>query len=441
MSTDTACSSSLVSTHLAHTALYNFECGAAMAAGTNIMLLADTTAAICQLQALSPVGRCKTFDASADGYGRGEGFTVAILNRRQRENALSSSSPVAILLSSVVNQGGRSSGLTAPNGPAQSALIRTALTAGPAIDPSQIGVVSIHGTGTPLGDPIEVGALAQALPRGRSGIAVISNKSCFGHTEGAAGLTGLLAAVGPLRHGALPGIMHLREMNPYVTSALADWTKKRGGFGAGAAAPRQRAPAPVLSGDSSMLTGTSSFGMSGVNAHAIFASAAAVVEKASKSPIRLAWKLQRMFTMPPAHALMKTTLLPRNTIGSGVAHFSCDLSDASLTYLWEHQINSRECLPPSALLEMAAGARMVLLGDGALNMACMADNVMSAALALADDRKSIPIVNWNVQLAVGAMQVAAGGLLLYSAQVCSMVEMKNGKNSDSEINNALKVSC
>lgn len=426
ISTDTACSSSLVSTHLAHSALHNYECGAAMAAGTNIMLLADTTAAICQLQALSPVGRCKTFDASADGYGRGEGFTVAIL-QRQGERSGTTSYPVAVLLSSAVNQGGRSSGLTAPNGPAQSALIRAALNSGGSpIDPSQLGVVSIHGTGTPLGDPIEVGALAQALPRGHSSIAVISNKSCFGHTEGAAGLTGLLAAVGPLQHAALPAIMHLRDINPYVTSALADWTRQRGGRNAGAAAPRQRGPAPILAGRSSMLTGTSSFGMSGVNAHAIFASAAATSRQTTSGTdshsLPLAWKLQRMFTLAPAHALVKATFFPVG--GRGTAQFTCELSDASLTYLWDHQVNGTSCLPPAALLEMVAGARLVVLGDGATPRACIADSAISAGLALESTKVAVSI-DCQVELATGAVQVAAGNRLLCSAQLLTVLEIEN----------------
>jgi acyl transferase domain-containing protein/acyl carrier protein len=265
VSTDTACSSSLVATHLAAGALRGGECGAAVAGGANVMLLADTTSAICQLQALSPVGRCKTFDASADGYGRGEGVAVLVLRRAGAGGA----GACAVIRGSAVNQGGRSSGLTAPNGPAQTALVRAALAASGA-DAALLAVLSVHGTGTPLGDPIEVGALSNALPGGAQGadpLTLVSNKACYGHTEGTAGITGLLAALGPLQHGAVPAVMHLRTPNSYVTAALADWRRARG---APTYVPRQPAPARC-GGGAALLTGTSSFGMSGVNAHAVLA--------------------------------------------------------------------------------------------------------------------------------------------------------------------------
>jgi acyl transferase domain-containing protein len=120
MSTHTACSSSLVAMHLAHNGLHNFEADQALASGIFMVLLPGTMAGICQLQALSPVGRCQTFSAAADGYGRGEGCTVAVLQRRCGDG-----DPVAVVCGTGVNQDGRSSSLTAPNGPAQTALIRS----------------------------------------------------------------------------------------------------------------------------------------------------------------------------------------------------------------------------------------------------------------------------------------------------------------------------
>jgi 3-oxoacyl-(acyl-carrier-protein) synthase/acyl carrier protein len=425
ISTDTACSSSLVSTHLAHTALHNYECASAMAAGTNAMLLADTTAAICQLQALSPVGRCKTFDASADGYGRGEGFAVVILQRQEISNPdFSKQEPAALIVSSAVNQGGRSSGLTAPNGPAQTALVRTAMAAGQGISPAQLGVISIHGTGTPLGDPIEIGALAQALPQGHSGVAVISNKSCFGHTEGAAGLTGLLAAMGSLRQATLPGIMHLREINPYVTSALGDWARQRGGAHAGAAAPRQKAPAPVLLGDAAMLTGTSSFGMSGVNAHAILSSVSKITQLNTITTYsKAAWELQRMYTMPPAHALLHGIHL--GGIGS-IAHFICAVSkSSSLSYLWDHQIIGVSTMPPAALLELAAAARTVLLGDAAVadsKVAAIPEATIAAVLQLSVHNGS-HMISCSVDIKQGLTQISAGNQNLCSAQGAALAAL------------------
>ena len=229
------------------------ETEAAMAAGVNSMLLAATTAAICQLQALSPVGRCKTFDSTADGYGRGEGFAVAVLSHAtslpdpQAEEAGHSSAapsgPYAIICAGAVNQDGRSSGLTAPNGPSQTALVQQALVSGQ-LQASAVGTISVHGTGTPLGDPIEVGALGQGLrfrepsvgSHPRNPLELVSNKSCFGHTEGAAGLTGLLLVVGSLQNASRPPIMHLRDVNPHVGAACADWQRQ---LGLTAAVPRQ----------------------------------------------------------------------------------------------------------------------------------------------------------------------------------------------------------
>lgn len=224
-----------------------------MAAGVNAMLLAATTAAICQLQALSPVGRCKTFDSTADGYGRGEGFAVAVLSHATSAinpgseagivPAAATTGPYAIICAGAVNQDGRSSGLTAPNGPSQTALVQQALVSGQ-LQASNVGTVSVHGTGTPLGDPIEVGALGQGLRfqgdstgnHRRHPLELVSNKSCFGHTEGAAGLTGLLLAVGSLQDASRPPIMHLSNQNPYVGAAFADWQRQ---LGLTAAVPRQ----------------------------------------------------------------------------------------------------------------------------------------------------------------------------------------------------------
>ncbi|KAK9841828.1 hypothetical protein WJX81_005875 [Elliptochloris bilobata] len=173
--------------------------------------------------ALSSVGRCRTFDAAADGYGRGEGVAVMLL--RPLGLVSEGGSMPVMMAGSAVNQDGRSSALTAPNGPAQSALVRAAL-ASAAASADNVACVSVHGTGTPLGDPIEVGALRQALDpaAGAPPLALVSSKACCGHTEGAAGLTGLLLTAAALREGARPPVAHLRALNPYVATALSGAT-------------------------------------------------------------------------------------------------------------------------------------------------------------------------------------------------------------------------
>jgi hypothetical protein len=275
VSTDTACSSSLVAAHLGAKGLQAKEVQRAVAAGINLIMSPTTTVALCTLQALSPDGRCKTFDSSADGYGRGEGCIVMMLHAVTNYSYDDSTTPSEriILKSTVLNQDGRSSSLTSPNGPAQAALIRTAmhggtLTAG--YTPALLSYIAVHGTGTALGDPIEVNALSLATSdQHKNGsntwsVNLGSVKACNGHTEGAAGLSGLLLATSALCHGAALPLMHLRQVNPYVESSLMSWTNQGRPM---AMLPRQLMPCSTRLSDG--LAGTSSFGMSGVNAHAI----------------------------------------------------------------------------------------------------------------------------------------------------------------------------
>jgi acyl transferase domain-containing protein len=162
---DTACSSSLVAAHLGHRGLLDGEVGEAVAGGTNLMLSATTGLHLARLGSLSSNGRSKTFDSTADGYGRGEACVMVVIRRPGDVINGRVWPPLALMHGSAYNQDGRSSGLTAPNGPAQTALVRSALGAAGA-GPAAVGLVSLHGTGTPLGDPIEASALGQALAAG-----------------------------------------------------------------------------------------------------------------------------------------------------------------------------------------------------------------------------------------------------------------------------------
>ncbi|MBP2648991.1 MAG: hypothetical protein H6Q77_2615 [Gemmatimonadetes bacterium] len=198
---DTACSSSLVAVHLACQGLRTRECDMALAGGVNLMLLPPASLAFGKLEILSTDGRCRTFDASANGIARGEGCVLVLLKRL--EDAERDRDPIiAVIRGSSVNQDGASNGLTAPNGPAQEAVIRRALqSAGMAAE--RIGLVETHGTGTPLGDPVEVEALARTLgprrsPDHRCYLGAV--KTNIGHLEGAAGVAGLLKAALCLQH-------------------------------------------------------------------------------------------------------------------------------------------------------------------------------------------------------------------------------------------------
>ena len=223
--------------------------------------------------------------------------------------------------------------------------------------------------GTPLGDPIEVGALGQALtvhpaPAGApAGVSLGSVKACFGHTEGAAGLTGLLAALQPLALRARPAIMHLRSLNPYVSAALGEWGVRHART---AALPRQAAPwvasdpAGLVPGASpEALSGASAFGMSGVNAHALLAAApAAAAARLGARHCGLAWRRARFWPCPIVHA----GLAAAAAAAAAAIVFRMDLTAPALGFLRDHCVSRQPVLPAAALLEAAAAAAQALLG-------------------------------------------------------------------------------
>jgi microcystin synthetase protein McyG len=263
LSIDTSCSASLVALHVACRSLRSGETKIAVAGGVNAMCSPETTIALSKSHMLAPDGRCKAFDASADGFARGEGCGVLILKRLSDARA-DGDRILAVIRGSAVNQDGRSGGLTVPNGPAQEAVIRAAL-ADAAVQPGDIDYVEAHGTGTSLGDPIEVRALANALGAGRTAanpLLVGSVKTNLGHLESAAGIAGVMKVVLALRHGRIPPHLHFNTPSPHipwadfpvkVTSAETAWPNS--------GRPRR--------------AGVSSFGFSGTNAHAILEEAPA----------------------------------------------------------------------------------------------------------------------------------------------------------------------
>ena len=240
---DTACSSSLVAVHLAVQSLRTGECRLALAGGVNAILVPDASIALTRYRMLAADGRCKTFDAAADGFARGEGCGMVVLKRLA--DALADGDRVlAVIRGSAVNQDGASSGLTAPNGPAQEAVIRSAL-ADAGIATADVGYVEAHGTGTSLGDPIEVQALAASLGPGRPAerpLLIGSVKTNVGHLEAAAGIAGLIKLALCLRHGEIPPHLHLRTPNPLIPWASLPVAVPREPtpWPAGAAAGRRR---------------------------------------------------------------------------------------------------------------------------------------------------------------------------------------------------------
>lgn len=193
--------------------------------------------------------------------------------------------------------------------------------------------VAVHGTGTPLGDPIEMNALGQALSHAGTGsqhhVTIGSVKSCYGHTEGAAGLTGTLLAMQSLLNKAGAPVLHLRNMNPYVESTFADW---KSFHQLTPVIPRVSAPLPGALGE--QLSGTSSFGMSGVNAHALFAAVEAADDAISAQPQELQrerhWALAPVFYMGDM-----ASPAPRD---SSRCSIMTDLRKPGLSFLWDHQV-------------------------------------------------------------------------------------------------------
>ncbi len=254
---DTACSSSLVAIHLACQSLRSGESNLALAGGVNLILTPEMNINFSKAKMMAFDDRCKTFDAAADGYVRGEGCAIIVLKRLSDATA-NHDNILAVIRGSAVNQDGRSSGLTAPNGPSQEAVIRQALINAD-VEPQQVNYVEAHGTGTSLGDPIEVQALAAALGMGRSSgdpLMIGSVKTNFGHLEAAAGIAGLLKLVLSLQNHVIPPHLHLQKLNQYIP-----WQE------IAVTVPTERTPWQQRS--TKRIGGVSSFGFSGTNAHII----------------------------------------------------------------------------------------------------------------------------------------------------------------------------
>jgi len=252
---DTACSSSLVSVHLACQSLKNNECNMAIAGGVNLILTPEVHIGFCKMKALSPDGRCKSFDASADGLSRGEGCGIIVLKRLS--DAKKNGDPIlAIIKGSAINQDGKSNGLAAPNGLAQKNVIRKALKQAD-MKPDAVSYIEAHGSGTPLGDPIEMNALGSiyATHRNKSNpLFVGSVKANIGHLESAAGIASIIKTVLLINNHKIPPQLHFRVPNPEIAwneffvkipTNVTEWSEKI------------------------KIAGVSAFGFGGTNAHII----------------------------------------------------------------------------------------------------------------------------------------------------------------------------
>ena len=254
---DTACSASLVAVHQACQGLRNGEADVALAAGVNLILSPLWTVAISGLGMLSPRGRCRTFDAGADGIVRGEGCGVVALKRLSDARA-HGDRIWAVIRGTATNQDGRTNGITAPNGLSQQAMLRAAL-ANAGVRGSEISAVEAHGTGTILGDPIEVEALAEVLGQGdpaANPCLLGSVKTNIGHLEGAAGIAGLIKLIVSMARERWPALAHFESLNPHISAA-----------GTRFVFPREERP--WRRGAVPRRAGVSAFGFGGSNAHVV----------------------------------------------------------------------------------------------------------------------------------------------------------------------------
>ena len=388
MTIDTACSSSLVATHLAHVALGRGDAQAAVSSGVNLTLDPATGGSFARAGMLAADGRCKALDATADGYVRGEAVAVLVLGLTGPPATPSSSSsgPAALISGSAVNQDGRSSTLTAPNGPAQQECLREALRSAGA-PAGRVAVLQLHGTGTPLGDPIEVGAAQAVLlaagrrsgpgPR-RAALALAAAKSMAGHTEPAAGALGLVQLALEMAHGTRAPIHHLVAISPHVVSTLRSQglAVSRDDDGGGGGAPlasavAARATSPLVSplgASEPALGGVSAFAFQGTNAHVVSESfVGAPIGSRSRAQAG-ALRPSRVWAAAAGHALaLRAVAGPLTPAYAGgglaVALLEALLSSVPGSHagLWDHAVAGRPVVPGAAFLEVGSASGRALV--------------------------------------------------------------------------------
>jgi myxalamid-type polyketide synthase MxaE and MxaD len=317
MAIDTACSSSLVALHLACQSLWNGEAVVALAAGANLILTPALTVNFAKAGFMAPDGRCKAFDARANGYVRGEGAGVVVLKPLSRAQA-DGDRVYALVRGAAVNQDGKSNGLTAPNRPAQEAVLRDAFSRS-GVNPAHVQYVEAHGTGTSLGDPIEAQALGAVLGQGREPgrpCLIGSVKTNIGHLEAAAGIAGIIKVALSLYHREIPPSLHFQKPNPHIGMEALPLKV-------------QTTLTPWPAGPGPALAGVSSFGFGGTNAHVVMEEAP-VPAPAEPAPV----EEDRPFLLPLSarspEALLELARSWSNFLGTRSATFIDVLHSACL---------------------------------------------------------------------------------------------------------------
>lgn len=324
VSIDTACSASLVAAHLAAKNIADGTIPLSHVSGVHLQCTPTSTSYVWAASMLSPSGRCKALDSSADGYVRGEMCACLVLEGgSHREHAMEG----VILSGSAVNQDGRSSSLTAPNGPSQTNVIISALTQA-GIPAESISGLSMHGTGTALGDPIEAGAALAAYGKHlqSDGFRFMASKSWVGHGEPAAGMAGLLLAERSLAQENNVQLIHLRSVNHHVSSNIGSRRLYL---------PREQGPKPTQT--ERLFLGVSAFAFSGTNAHAIL-----VRESSYTFPRKpVLWEERRLYVVPEMHLLLNRFV----SLSHGSIRLHSIVQRANCFYMWDHQVLNKSIFP------------------------------------------------------------------------------------------------
>ncbi|WP_280272608.1 type I polyketide synthase [Nocardia wallacei] len=336
---DTACSSSLTAVHLAVRALRAGDCDAALVGGVNVIVSATSTDVTGKVLPLAPGGRCRTFDAAADGIVRAEGCGMVLLTRESLARA-ERRVPRAVIRGTATNHDGRTNGLTAPNPRAQADLLRRAVRDA-RVDPAEVVYIEAHGTGTPLGDPIEFDAIRDVYGAGTRACAVGAVKTNFGHQEAAAGIAGLIKAMLVLEHGEVPPNLHLRQVNPEISLT-----------GTRLELPQAVRPLPETERP---VAAVSSFGFGGANVHVLLQAPPPLDTAPAGAAGRLILPISARSAESAESALREYTKLLAGTDAPTAA----EICAAAATRRAHHLV--RICLTASTVDELIAQANSVVV--------------------------------------------------------------------------------
>ncbi len=364
LAVDSACSSSLVAAHLACQSLRNRECSLAIVGASSLKLLSDEVVVFSKWGMLASDGKCKTFDAGADGFVPGEGSGAIILKRLS--DALRDGDRVrAVIRGTAVNHDGKTTVLTAPNGLAQEAVLYAALT-NAMLEPADIGYIETHGTGTALGDPIEIEAIRSVYGQSLAGspnCILGAVKTNLGHLEAAAGMAGIIKTVLCLEQCEIPKNLHFHRLNSEISLA-----------GTRLKIPVENMPWPRS--ENPRAAGISSFGLGGTNGHVILEEAPILRQQNTAGRViplpAHAWIRER-FWLPEVPtvegnskdfpALVPAVKAVHPLLGRKIDSafiqvmlFESDLNTVAASYLAEHSLYDRAILPFAAFLEIAAAA-------------------------------------------------------------------------------------